>query len=240
MALTLKKQTDASVRTPSNSKRVQCYFDGNEVLKFKDSTGAVASTLSLDESPITLKDQTTAPATVSTRSTLYAKDVSGNSEIFVVDGSGTEVQLTNAGSLNTVAGGTSAWFPSGSDFTHTINYTGASGESRIDTGLQVPLIADQVTSLMFRFHVIFDDGSSYLGWRQEQFYWQGGLPSLPDSIFSFSFDFDDSPGFTALPYSAVDIGSDGIVEVAINSASSIAGLVKITAHTFVPTFTIGG
>lgn len=240
MPITLRKQTDAQVSTPSNPNRVAFYIDNTGAPKFKDSNGDVVSQVVLDESPLAIKNQGTAPATVSTRTSLYAKDVSGTSEVFAKDGSGTEVQLTSAGSLLVTGQAASTWFPSGSEFTHVINYTGASGASRIDTGLQIPLIADQMTLIMFRMHVILSDSTVLDGWRQEQFYWQGGVPALPDSVFSSSFSFDNSPGYTALPYSAVDIGTDGIIEVEINSASSLAGYVKITTHTFVPTIPIGG
>ena len=240
MAITLRKQAGSELAPPSNPQRAWYYVDENGVPSFKDSTGAVTSLLTLDESPLLLKDQSTAPPTVATRSTLYAKDVSGSSEAFVLDGSGAEVQLTNAGSIAAPSGGTpTAWFPSGQEFTHVIDYTGGGGESRVDTGIQIPLVADQFTALMFRYHVVQSDGTFWLGWREVQFFWQGGLPSLPDAVASFQWDADASPGYTAL-YSAIDVGSDGIVEVAINTALDRAGYVKITSHTFTPTFAIGG
>lgn len=46
-----------------------------------------------------LNEVTSAPATVAGRGSLYCKDVGGRSELFFVDDTGAEIQVTNAGSI---------------------------------------------------------------------------------------------------------------------------------------------
>jgi hypothetical protein len=49
---------------------------------------------------VTLREQGAAPSNVANKGFLYTKDVSGATELFYEDDDGTEIQLTNGGSIN--------------------------------------------------------------------------------------------------------------------------------------------
>lgn len=79
---------------------------GNPVMK--DENGVVTPSTTLDGSPLFLSDQVSDPAAVAGQTKLYAKDVSGASELFVRDGAGNIIQMTDGGSPAGGGGGGSA------------------------------------------------------------------------------------------------------------------------------------
>lgn len=97
MAVKIRKRAAADVPTPTRVDVVDLFFDTDDVLKFKDHRGVVRTAISTVGSPITLAKQASAPATQADADKLYAKEVSGNLEVFVRDSDGNEVQLTDDG-----------------------------------------------------------------------------------------------------------------------------------------------
>lgn len=241
MSFTLPILNDEQVRKPSLPSRVTQYIGQDGQLRYKNADDETIQTVVLDGSPVLLKDQVNAPVAEPNKVKLHAKSTGSAVELHALDDLGREFQISDAGSL--LAAGTSpasTWFPSGSQYTHTVSYVGGSGDQTTVTTIQVPLIADQMTSILFRLNLLRDDEQFSAGWRQEQFYWQGGVPALPDVIGSYQLDFDQSAGFVGIPYSTVTIRADGLIELTINSVNSYVGFVKLAAHSFDLPFPIGG
>lgn len=97
MAIKLKKQAASTVQTPA-STHVQFFVDSDGQPKVKDDSDTVVE---LSQSNfVTLNEQLSAPPTLADKVRLYAKDVAGVSEFFVLDDQGQEVQITNNGAIN--------------------------------------------------------------------------------------------------------------------------------------------
>jgi hypothetical protein len=97
MSIALKKRPPEVVPTPS-SQHVTLFVDmaGNPYLK--DSNGVLTPATNLGN-PIQLNDQPGAPAPVANAVKVYAKDVFGKAELFALNDSGEEAQLTADGSI---------------------------------------------------------------------------------------------------------------------------------------------
>ena len=239
MAITLRKQADAAVASPSSPARVSYYVDSTNAPKTKDSLGSTASTVSVDGSPIVLADQVSAPATVAGNSKVYAKDVSGTSELFFLDGSGNEVQMTSGGSLNLPAGNPSTYFANQfSNQDLPIAYVGGSGPSTVTTTVAVPMNADQCTNVFTRFNLVTNGPPfSILGWRSYGFVWQGGAPVVATDITSFTFNDDDTNIAFPLPFT-IEINPTGTVSFTLDLPGNFNGNLQVCLSAFDLPFTV--
>jgi hypothetical protein len=102
MSIKLRKKPAALVAIPDGSY-VQLFVDEDGLPKLKDSVGDITQ---LSQSAVvTLVEQGSDPTPTANQLKIYSKDVAGNTEMFVVDSSGNEIQVTDDG---TVAGGGAA------------------------------------------------------------------------------------------------------------------------------------
>ena len=179
MALTLRKQPADSVSNPTSASRVSLFVDsvtGNP--STKDSTGAVAPMVTVDGSPLTL-NEVTVPGTEANKGKLYAKDVAGGTELFYLDDSGTEVQMTDAGATAGGGGGAGTYFQDAliSDDI-VVNVPSGGGSIVYPTGLTLPaLAANQNMGIRIETRLVSADGSD-AGWWTPLHHW-GAAPALP-------------------------------------------------------------
>ena len=238
MAITLRKQADADVVSPSPA-RVSYYVDGTTP-KTKNSAASVVNT-ALDESPIVLADQVSAPSTLVNNSKVYAKDVSGNSELFFLDGSGAEVQVTSNGNLAGVSGTPTTWFSGETSEQLNFEYVGLSGPQNTTTTNAYSLTAAQFCGLFIRVNMVEYDSFTFNWqyWQMFGFGWQGGVPSLPASISTLTwFNTDESPGFSTSPFNSITLLADGRLQFTISFPFSIAGSIQIGMSDFAMPFTV--
>lgn len=232
MAILLRKKTDAEVSAPSNASRVTLYVDSDGNPKIKDSTNSVASAMSVTGGPLALDNQGSAPSTESGKSKLYAKDVSSNSEFFVLDGAGNEVQVTSAGALAVAGGDPSTWFTNGQTYEHVIDYTGSSGADTTDTGLVIPNTNYQLLTIYLQNNYYGSGGENGVGWTQYHTAW-GTAPTPP---FAFIPIGTNSSSNTTVIYTGLLVNPNGTLEVTINSGSSIVGSVLISVYSSTVSF----
>ncbi len=108
MALGLRKEPAAGVETPDSAHEA-FFVDESGIPQLKDSNGVVRPAVSISGQPLALSEQGSAPPTVANTVKLYAKDVSGISEFFVLDDLGHEVQVTKNGAVNAATGAHILW-----------------------------------------------------------------------------------------------------------------------------------
>jgi hypothetical protein len=112
------------IQTPPNPApgRRTFFIDPDKNPSQKNASGTT-NRVGLTGDPITL-DEGSAPTPDADGVWLYSKDVGGISELFVMDGDGNEIQVTNAGSIEPAATGSAFQFWSTQD-----------GASEFDSGL---------------------------------------------------------------------------------------------------------
>ena len=102
--------TKIRLQTPPkpDQGRLTFFVDPTKTPRQKDAND-VSTAIGLTGEPVTLNEGA-APVEDAGGVWLYSKDVSGISELFVMDGDGNEIQVTNNGSLSPGAGGGSGQF----------------------------------------------------------------------------------------------------------------------------------
>ena len=101
MSIKLRKQSATAVTVP-DGLYVQLFVDVDGQPKIMDSSGTVIPLA--QASTLTLVEQGTAPSGEATKFKLYAQDVGGNVELFAIDSSSNDIQMTSNGALLAAAG----------------------------------------------------------------------------------------------------------------------------------------
>lgn len=96
MSIKLRKESAGAVAFPE-STYVQLFIDVDGLAKTKDSDGKITT---LSQPPVvTLPEQESAPAASDNALKLYSREVNARSELFALDSSGAEIQITSGGTI---------------------------------------------------------------------------------------------------------------------------------------------
>jgi len=135
--------------------RLTYFVDPTKTPRQKDP-GGISTKIGLTGDPVTL-DEGTAPETDSDGVWLYSKDVSGISELFVLDGDGNEIQVTNNGSLMPAGsgGGTQFWPTQTGSSEFDSGETELTGQQSFPTGLVVAPTPGQASIIHFRVNLVY-------------------------------------------------------------------------------------
>lgn len=218
MSIPVRKLDDSEALQPQSPGEKTYYIHRSGEPRFKDSVGAITSALTADGSPLSLDDQVADPAAVEDNVQLYAKDVGGTSEAFLLDAAGNPIQLTSGGAL-ALAGAALTTLPANATvYDINVNYTASDPAQVETTTIQIPNIAAQFTSLFFRYSVFVSNAAVPInGWVQFSFYWQGGAPAFPVDAFSLASN-TVSGGLVNPIVGGIDIDASGFIQITILTA----------------------
>jgi len=154
MALELRREPAAGVPRPDNAHE-SFFVDENGQPALKNSDGVIRLAVSLDGDPLLLQKQSSPPPAVTDAGRIYAKDVSGVTELFYRDDSGNggkETQVTSDGAVSSAVPGTQF---TGTQFVDIAVNAPDGGPTAYNTGLIFPILGDnQLTTIHFRLEAM--------------------------------------------------------------------------------------
>lgn len=136
---------------PPDPGRLTFFIDPSNVGQQKDPASNTISTGGLSGAPITL-EETTAPTADDDGVWVYSKDVSGISELFVMDGDGNEIQITSNGAVLPASsgGGGQFWATDIQRASFDAGGSPVSAPFTVDTGIILAPTPSQASLYHFR------------------------------------------------------------------------------------------